>query len=111
MLFQMDRATWSNSEQMNREFFQYSLAAWIRRWESEISLKLINDDERSSVQAKFVTDQFTRPDFLAYIESLGKAVASRIYNPNEARAFLDMPPYAGGEKYENPNTTTTELRV
>jgi HK97 family phage portal protein len=111
MLFQMDRATWSNSEQMNREFLLYTLMSWIRRWESEIALKLFNDDERARFQAKFETDQFTRPDFLAFIEALGKAVAARIYNPNEARAMLDKPGYAGGEKYENPNTTTTELRV
>jgi HK97 family phage portal protein len=110
MLFEMDRATWSNSEQMNREFLVYSLLSWIRRWESEIALKLFSVDERKTYLAKFKTDHFVRPDYLALIEALGKAVAARIINPNEARAEIDKAPYTGGDTFENPNTTTTELR-
>jgi HK97 family phage portal protein len=102
MLFEMDRATWANSEQMNREFLSYSLLAWIKRWESEISLKLFTPDERKIYAAKFQTDQFVRPDFLAQVEALSKAVAARILNPNEARAKIDMPPYVGGEQFVNP---------
>ena len=111
MLFEMDRATWSNSEQMGTEFLVYTLMAWIRRWESEIALKLFTQEERGVYLAKFQTDQFARPDYLALIEALGKAVAARILNPNEARAEIDKPPYDGGDKFENPNTTTAALHV
>ena len=110
MLFEMDRATWSNVEQMGAEFLTYTLMVWIRRWENEIMLKLFTPDERKSYVAEFQTDQFARPDFLALIEALGKAVASRIFNPNDARAMIGKPPYVGGEKYENPNTTTAVLK-
>ena len=110
MLFEMDRATWSNVEQMGAEFLTYTLMVWIRRWENEIMLKLFTPEERKQYVAEFQTDQFARPDYLALIEALGKAVASRIFNPNDARAMIGKPPYAGGEKYENPNTTTAVLK-
>ena len=110
MLFEMDRATWSNVEQMGAEFLTYTLMVWIRRWENEIMLKLFTPEERASYVAEFQTDQFARPDYLALIEALGKAVASRIFNPNEARAMIGKPPYAGGNAFENPNTTTAVLK-
>jgi hypothetical protein len=52
-----------------------------------------------------------RADFLAQMEALGKGVAARIINPNEARDKIDLAPYTGGEKFENPNTTTATLTV
>ncbi|WP_316195951.1 MULTISPECIES: phage portal protein [unclassified Bradyrhizobium] len=107
MLFEMDRATWSNSEQMGAEFLIYTLLPWIRRWEAEIALKLFTPEERRLYVAKFQTDQFARPDYLQLIEGLGKAVAARILNPNEARAKIDEPPYAGGEQFINPAIETT----
>jgi HK97 family phage portal protein len=110
MLFEMDRATWSNVEQMGAEFLTYTLMVWIRRWENEIMLKLFTPEERKSYVAEFQTDQFARPDYLALIEALGKAVATRIINPNEARQMIGKAPYAGGNAFENPNTTTAVLK-
>jgi len=52
-----------------------------------------------------------RADFLALMEGLGKGVAARILNPNEARSKIDLAPYTGGEKFENPNTTSASLTV
>lgn len=102
MLFQMGRATFNNSETMGTVFLTYTLLPWIRRWESEIALKLFTPEERRTYVAKFDTRQFLRPDFPQLIEALAKAVASRIYNPNEARAELDKAGYPEGEKFLNP---------
>ena len=44
------------------------------------------------------------------MELYGKAIAARILNPNEVRALENRAPYAGGEKFENPNTTTATLK-
>ena len=111
MLFEMDRAIKSNAEQMGQEFIQYSLMSWITRWEGECRLKLFTPEERKIYTARFQTDEFLRADFLALMGGLGKGVAARIINPNEARAKIDLPPYSGGEKFENPNTTTATLTV
>ncbi|WP_271528312.1 phage portal protein [Bradyrhizobium sp. CCBAU 25338] len=107
MLFQMGRATFNNSETMGTVFLVYTLLPWIRRWESEIALKLFTSEERHNYVAKFDTRQFLRPDFPQLIEALSKAVASRIYNPNEARAELDKAGYADGDKFLNPAIEST----
>jgi len=108
MLFEMGRATWSNSEQMGQEFLTYSLMIWVKRWEAEIRLKLFSPEERSIYIAEFLTDDFARADQAARMESYSKAIAARILNPNEARAAENRAPYAGGEVFENPHTSTAE---
>ena len=36
------------------------------------------------------------------METLAMGITARIYNPNEARGYLDLLPYEGGDEYENP---------
>jgi hypothetical protein len=38
-------------------------------------------------------------------------IASRVINPNEARAKLDLNQYEGGNEFLNPNTTSTEAQL
>lgn len=111
LLYEMDRAIKSNAEQMGQEFVSYSLMSWIKRWEGEIRLKLFTPEERATYTAEFLTDGFARADLASRMDSYGKAIAARILNPNEVRALENRAPYAGGEKFENPNTTTAVLRV
>ena len=105
MLFELERAAFRNTEQMGNEFLTYSLMSWIKRWEGEIKLKLFTAEERATYFAEFLTDDLARADLAARMEALGKAIAARILNPNEARAMNNMPPYAGGDVFANPNTT------
>ncbi|WP_159005293.1 phage portal protein [Bradyrhizobium sp. S69] len=111
LLFQLERVTHTNAEQLGREFLNYCLMSWIARFEGEFLLKLFTPEERKLYTPRFQTDEFLRADFLAQMEALGKGVASRIINPNEARDKIDLAPYVGGEKFENPNTTTATLTV
>jgi HK97 family phage portal protein len=105
MLYEMGRATWSNSEQMRQDFLTFCLMAWIKRFEGEIRLKLFTAEERDTYFAEFLLEDFLRADFATRMEGYSKAIAARILNPNEARGFDNLPPYAGGEIFENPNTT------
>lgn len=100
------RATWSNAEAMGEQFLTYCLLPWIKRWEGEIRLKLFTPDERKSYFAEFLIDDLLRADFAQRMEGYSKAIAARILSPNEARAAENRPPYAGGERFENPNTTS-----
>jgi HK97 family phage portal protein len=101
----LDRATWSNAEAMNRQFLQLTLLPWLKRWEGEIALKLFTSDERADRYGEFVTDGLLRADFAARMEGYSKAIAARFLSPNEARAMENRPPYEGGDRFENPNTT------
>jgi HK97 family phage portal protein len=106
MLFELGRATWANSEQMRQDFLTFCLMSWIKRWEGEIRLKLFTPEERDTYFAEFLLDDLLRADFATRMEGYSKAIAARILNPNEARAAENRAPYAGGDKFENPNTTT-----
>lgn len=107
LLMELGRATWSNSAEMNRAFVDYSLRRWIAAWEGEVRLKLITPDERATLCAEFDLDDLLRADLGQRADAYQKLVAARVLNPNEVRALENRPPYAGGERFENPNTTTT----
>ncbi len=100
------RATWGNSEEMGRQFLVYTLLPWIKRWEGEIRLKLFDVEERDEFFAEFLTDDLARADLATRMDAYGRAIAARILSPNEARAAENRPPYAGGDVFENPNTST-----
>lgn len=105
MLGQLDRAIQSNIVQQGQEFLNYCLMPWIKRFEGEFRLKLFSPDERGRFFAEFLLDDLTRADLAVRMEAYGKAITNRILNPNEARAKENLAPYAGGDTFENPNTS------
>lgn len=107
-VFLMDygRATWSNAEAMGNQFLTFCLLPWIKRWEGEFALKLFTPEERQTYFAEFNVDALLRADFDKRMDGYQRAVAARIFNPNDVRALENLPPYEGGDKYENPNTSS-----
>lgn len=106
ILYEMSRATWGNSEEMSQHFLDFTMMRWITAWEGELRLKLFANDP--SHFAEFQTDNFVRANYAARMEGLSKAIATRILNPNEARAILNLPPYEGGDQFINPNVQTAD---
>ena len=73
-------------------------------YEQELNWKLLgNSDE---YYTKFNMNALLRADLKTRYESYGIAIANRFMSPNEARELEDMNSYDGGDKYENPNTTS-----
>lgn len=105
MLMELDRTIQANAEQLGQEFLSHCLMGWISRWEGEVRLKLFTPDERGTYFAEFLTDQYARANLAARMEAYGKAITNRIFSPNEVRAMENRPPYDGGDKFENPNTS------
>jgi HK97 family phage portal protein len=105
MLFELGRATWANSEQMALEFLSYTLQPWLDNWESAFRRALLSPEERSSYDICFDTDDLTRADLSARAVAYNSLIASRVLNPNEARAWEGLPPYDGGDQFVNPNIT------
>jgi HK97 family phage portal protein len=105
MIGQLDRAIKSNIETQAQEFLNYTLMPWITAWEAEVRLKLFTPDERGTYFAEFLVDDLVRADLAARMEAYGKAITNRIFNPNEVRAMENRAPYAGGDTFENPNTS------
>lgn len=109
MLYQLDRATWSNAEQMGATFLQLCLRPWLDRWQEALATVLLSEDEQDSHWFEFTTDDLMRTDAASRTENLTKLIAARVLTANEARAILNMPPVPGGDELINPNTTTAQL--
>lgn len=107
MLFQLERATWSNAEQMGATFLRLCLRPWLDRWQDAYATVLLTDDEREALYFEFVIDDLQRADAAGRAEIFGKLVAMRAMTPNEVRAAMNLPAMEGGDELANPYTTTT----
>ena len=103
MLFELDRATWSNTEQMGREFLVYCLEPWLLQMEAALRRALFSPEERSQYVIRFDRDDLTRADLQTRATTISSLIASRTINPNEGRAWLGLAPRDGGDEFLNPN--------
>lgn len=107
MLYQLERATWSNAEQMAASFLQLCLRPWLDKWQDAFATVLLTDEERDTLYFEFVIDDLQRADAAGRAEIFGKLVAMRAMTPNEVRAAMNLPALPGGDELANPYTTTT----
>ncbi|QFS82335.1 Phage portal protein [Roseivivax sp. THAF197b] len=111
MIGELGRATWSNLEQLNRQFLQMTLAPWLRAWEAAYSRTLLTLEERQALRIEFVvdalleTDAATRAAAYAQYRSMGAMTA------NEVRAGLNLPAHVAGDELSNPFTTSNSAPV
>lgn len=103
MLFELDRATWSNSEQMGREFLTYTLEPWLRALETALGRALLSVEDRKKYRISFDRDDLTRADLTARATAISSLISAKVLNPNEARGWLDLGPYDGGNEFGNPH--------
>ncbi|OYY09229.1 MAG: phage portal protein, partial [Rhizobiales bacterium 35-68-8] len=95
MLYDLTRATWSNSEQMGREFLSYTLEPWLRALEGCLRRALFAPAELPTHRVAFDRDDLTRADIGDRATAYSSLISSRVLSPNEARAWEDLPPYVG----------------
>lgn len=107
LLFQLDRATWSNAEQMGASFLQLCLRPWLDRWQEALATVLLTEAEQNDFWFEFVTDDLMRADSASRTDNLTKLIASRVMTPNEARAVINLPPREDGDELANPHTTSS----
>jgi HK97 family phage portal protein len=107
LLFEMGRATWGNAEELGANFVTFTLMRWLKAWQGEIRLKLFTAKQREEFFAEFLVDDLLKADIAARSTAYSQLVAARVLNPNEVRARENLPPYAGGAEFVNPNTTSS----
>lgn len=105
LLGDLTRATWSNLESKNREFLVYTLEPWLKALEGALRRALFTPEERREWRIRFDRDDLTRADLGVRATAYSSLVSSRVYNPNELRAWDGMPPYEGGDEFVNPAIT------
>lgn len=108
MIGKLDRATWGNTESLGREFLSYCLEPWLRALEAAFHRALFTPEERPLWRIEFDRDDLTRADLATRATAINSLVASRVLNPNEGRSWLDLPPYAEGDTFANPNTGSSQ---
>jgi HK97 family phage portal protein len=107
MLMEPERSTPRSVEALGQEFVTMTLLPWLKAWEQSLELKLLAKEERDQFCIEFNLDAFARADLLARAQAMNLLVSARVLNPNEARELaFGKPAYAGGDKFENPNTSS-----
>lgn len=93
----LERATYSNTEQQDLHLVKHTLTQWLRAWESEINLKVFPESNRSHF-AEFDVDGLLRGDFKTRMDGYALAIQNSIKTPNEVRQKENDPPMEGGDR-------------
>jgi HK97 family phage portal protein len=93
------------SREQNALAYLQCLDRWLVQFEEQCDMKLRTDSEKrlGRIYFKFNTAAILRTDLKSTIDAFSIAISSRIMNPNECRAKLDLNPYIGGDEFINPN--------
>jgi len=103
MVYDLERATFSNIEHQSIAFVQDSLMPWIVNHEEQMAMDLIEREGwESNVFADYDVDQRLRGDTLTRHRTYQIGIMNGIRSPNEARAKENDPPYEGGDQYFRP---------
>lgn len=102
MLMDLERATFDNIEEQEREFLKHSLQPLLIRLEQELTRKLFDRRERMTLAIKHNLDSFLRASTKDRFEAYALAIMNGIMSPNEIRALEDLNPREGGDEYLTP---------
>lgn len=105
MLGDLSRATWSNSTEMGRQFLVLCLEPWLQALEGALRRALFLPEDRRRFAVRVDRDDLTRASLTERATAINSLRASKVLSANEGRSWIDLPPYAGGDVYENTNIT------
>lgn len=107
MLFDLDRATWGNTEQMGREFLTYCLEPWLRALEGALTRALFSGADKGRLRVVFDRDDMTRADLQTRATTLSSLIAAKVLTPAEGRPWVNMPARKDApDIFENPHIST-----
>lgn len=107
MLGELSHATFSNIEQQNIFFGEYSLRPICKRLEKQLELKLFTDKERGRYHVKFDLNGLMRGDATARANFYTQGINAGWMTPNEAREFEGMKRLEGLDEPRIPLNYTT----
>jgi len=106
MLFDLTRATWSNSEEMGQQFLTLTLRPWLDAWEWAYARCLLSPEERASGHyVEFVIDDLLSANAATRATTYQQYRAMGAMTANEVRSGLNMPAMEGGDVLASPFTT------
>lgn len=102
MIGDLDRATFSNIEEMSLEFVQYTLAPWIARIEQAMVKALLTVDEKKKYFIKFNVDGLLRGNYQSRMSGYATARQNGWMSANDIRELENLdriPTEEGGDLY------------
>lgn len=98
-LNELSRATHTNVEHQQREFYIDTLMDILTGYEQELSYKLFTEQElEDGYYIKFNVNAILRADPKTRYEGYQKAIQSGFMTPNEVRALEELEPLPGGDQ-------------
>lgn len=95
LIMDLERATFSNIEQMSIEFVQYSLMPWLTRIEKAIRRDVFSADDKKNATVKFDVSALLRGDSAGRSAYYTAGISSGWLTRNEARAMELLNPIDG----------------
>lgn len=89
VLYDLERATFSNIEQQSLELVVYSLTPWLRRWEDALKKDTLTREERRTLFWKIDERGLLRGDTEAQVKMDDSRFQKGTITPNEIRARYD----------------------
>lgn len=111
MINDLDKATFSNVDQLSLEFVKFSLMPWLTRMEQVFNRRLFLPSERGKYFCQFVTDGLLRGDSKSRNEAHRVAIMGGWKSINEVRAEENMEPINNGEKHFMQSAFTTVDKI
>ena len=102
MVGDLDRATFSNIENMSLEFVKYTLDPWVSRIESALNRHLLQENEKGKYFFKFNVDGLLRGDYQSRMQGYAIGRQNGWMSANDIRLLEDLSPIPeedGGNLY------------
>lgn len=104
----LEKASFSNIEQQDLDFYKSSMLPWASRWENAVDTQLLEGTDQEKFYAKLNMTALLRGDSTARSNFYQKMVQAKIMTRNEVRILEDLDPVEGGDVFENPAITPGE---
>lgn len=102
MVGDLEKSSFSNIENMSREFVTYTLSPWMVRWEQSLFRALLSKEEKASYFFKFNVDGLLRGSYHERMQGYSVGIQNGFMCPNDVRELEDLdliPEELGGNKY------------
>jgi HK97 family phage portal protein len=112
MIGDLDKATFSNIEELFLQYLMGSIQPWVVRWEQRLNMQLLSPEERKAeFYFKFNMSALMRGNYAARMTGYSTGIQWGIYSPNECREMEDKNPYDGGDIYLSPLNMMNILKI
>ena len=105
MVANLDHATFSNIEQQNIQFVNYSLVPYLRRIEQRLNKQLIPSDKQNKLKFKFDLTSLLRGDSTSQVNYVKSLLDSGVITINNALEMLGLNTCIGGDIRKLPLNT------